>query len=251
MSDPSTTSAGATRGRRALRWVAALVWGAGLVAYGLAVVAQERSPLDVLIAVVAFLRDHPLGPLAYVAVYAARPLALFSAALLSVGGGVLYGPVAGVALVAIGANLSALVAYGLGRVVGADVAGPALRHPRLRGTARRLREHAFETVLTLRFVFAPYDAVNALAGALRLPVLAFVLATAVGSLPGTLVFVLFGASLGDVAALEAGLPRPDPALLAASAALFLASLALARWWRAREARRRGAEPTAPDRMEPS
>ncbi len=221
-----------------LRWLALGVWALGLAAYVITVVRSDDTPLDVLLALLEFLRANPLGALLYLLAYAARPLLLFPATLLTVGAGVLYGPLAGVGLVLLGSNLSAVVAYGLGRSLGAELAGRALAHPRLVGMARRLRTNAFEAVLTLRFLFTPYDAVNYVSGTLRLPLKPFVLATAIGSLPGTLVFVFFGAGLGDPRALEAGrLPTPDLPLLAASAALFVTSLALARAWRAREARR--------------
>jgi uncharacterized membrane protein YdjX (TVP38/TMEM64 family) len=226
---------------RRLRWIGLVAWGVAVAAYVVAVVRTGSSPLDVLVAVVTFLRDHPLGALAFVAAYALRPLLLFSATLLTVGAGILYGPLAGTALVVLAANTSAVVAYGLGRAYGAEIAGAALDHPRVRGVSQRLRANAFEAVLTLRFVFTPYDAVNYLAGAMRLPLRPFIVATAIGSLPGTLVFVFFGAGLGDVSALEAGrLPSPDLPLLAVSAALFVTSLLLARVWRAREARRSAA-----------
>ena len=223
---------------RRLRWLALAGWALGLAAYVMTVVRSGNTPLDVLLALLAFLRANPLGALIYLLAYAARPLLLFPATLLTVGAGVLYGPLAGLGLVLLGSNLSAVVAYGLGRSLGAELAGKALAHPRLIGMARRLRANAFEAVLTLRFLFTPYDAVNYVSGTLRLPLKPFVLATAIGSLPGTLVFVFFGAGLGDLRALEAGrLPTPDLPLLAASAALFVASLTLARVWRAREARR--------------
>ncbi|MDZ7708321.1 MAG: VTT domain-containing protein [Trueperaceae bacterium] len=226
---------------RRLRRLALLLWGVGLASYAATALATGRTPLDLLVALGAFLGQHPLGAAAYLAVYAVRPLVAFSASLLSVAGGVLYGPLAGVALVIVGANVSALVAYGLGRGLGAELAGPALAHPRLAGVTGRLRGRTFETVLTLRFLFAPYDAVNYLAGATRLRPLPFVAATAIGSLPGTIVFVLFGAGLGDLSALGSGrLPTPDLALLATSGALFAMSLLAARLWRRRAARRAAA-----------
>ncbi len=231
-------------GRR-LRWLALSAWGAGALAYAFTVLRSGNTPLDVLVLLIEFLREHPLGLVAYLLAYALRPLLLFPAPLLTVGAGLLYGPLLGTGLVIIGANASATVAFLLGRTLGAELAGRALEHPRLLGMTRRLRSNAFEAVLTLRFLFAPYDAVNYLAGTLRLPLKPFVLATAIGSLPGTLVFVLFGAGLGDVRALEAGqLPTPDAPLLVASAALFLASLLLARAYRLRETRRAERPPEA-------
>ena len=173
----------------------------------------------------------------YLAIYAVRPLALLSAAVLTVAAGALYGPLLGLGLAVVAANASALVAYALGRALGDEIAGPALDRGRLAAWIERLRSRTFETVLTLRFLFVPYDAVNYLAGATRLRPAPFLIATALGSLPGTVTFVLFGAGLGDLAELSAGrAPAPDLRLLGASAALFVASLASARWLRRREAR---------------
>lgn len=230
------------RTRRMLRRAALVLWGVALGAYALYSYRTDLGPLDVLVAFATFLGDRPLGVLAFVLVYAIRPLAAFSASLLSVAAGALYGPLAGIVLVIVGANLSALVAYGLGRGLGAELAGPALAHRRLAGVTARLRERTFETVLALRLMFVPFDAVNYLAGASRLRPRPFLLATAIGSLPGTAVFVLFGAGIADLSGLEAGqLPAPDARLLAASATLLVVSLLAARTWRRRDALRAESE----------
>jgi uncharacterized membrane protein YdjX (TVP38/TMEM64 family) len=222
----------------ALRLIALGAWVLAIVAYGVLVARTGLAPLEVLRALLTFLQDHPLGAVAFVLAYTLRPLLLFSATLLTVGAGILYGPLVGFAVVVIGANAGALLAYGLGRALGAEVAGKALAHPRLAGMTQRLRANAFEAVLTLRFLFAPYDGVTYLAGALRLGVAPFLLATIIGSLPGTLVFLLFGAGLSDLAALDGDtLPAVDARLLLASAAVFALSLVLSRWWRRRESRR--------------
>jgi uncharacterized membrane protein YdjX (TVP38/TMEM64 family) len=229
--------AASPRRQRIVRRTALIVWAAFLAAYLVALATTDLGPLAVLVATGAFLAGAPLGPAAYLLAYAVRPLALFSAALLTVAAGVLYGPIVGIGLAVVGANLSALVAYAVGRALGGEIpAGP----PGPGWGARllsRLRTHTFETVLTLRFLFVPYDAVNYLAGAARLRVTPFLVATAVGSLPGTVTFVLFGAGLGDLSELAEGrLPSPDPWLLGVSAALFVISLAGARWLRRRRAR---------------
>lgn len=49
--------------------------------------------------------------------------------------------------------------------------------------------NSFETVLIMRFIFLPYDLVNYLAGILRIDLKAFILATLLGSIPGTIAFV--------------------------------------------------------------
>lgn len=234
---PPSTPAGPDRGQRLVRRTALAFWAVALTGYLIALGTGGLGPLDLITATIAFVADHPLGPLIYLLAYAVRPLALLSAALLTVAAGLLYGPLLGTVLAVVAANLSALVAYGLGRALGSELGaatpGPAWQER----WVGRMRSRTFETVLTLRFLFLPYDAVTYLAGALRLALAPFLIATAIGSLPGTVTFVLFGAGLGDLSELAAGrLPSLDPRLLGVSAGLFLASLAAARWLRRREAR---------------
>ena len=58
------------------------------------------------------------GVLAYIGVYLVRPLVLFPASVLTVMGGLLFGPWLGVAVVVVAANTSAMIAYGVGRLLG-------------------------------------------------------------------------------------------------------------------------------------
>ena len=202
----------------------------------MAIATTGLGPVGVLQALVAIVVDHPAGPLLFVLAYVLRPLLVFSATVLTVGAGHLYGPWLGFLVVVLGANGGALLAYGLARWLGGDWATRALAGGRWGPLAARLRDRTFETVLTLRFLFAPYDAVNYLAGALRLRPGAFVLATALGSVPGSFTFLLFGASIGDLSVLADGrLPSLDARALAASAALFVASLLASRALRRRVA----------------
>jgi uncharacterized membrane protein YdjX (TVP38/TMEM64 family) len=174
------------------------------------------------------------GVLAYVVVYLARPIVLFPASVLTIVAGILFGPVLGVAVVVIAANASAMVAYGVGRLLGRPPGAPADDggHRTLaRRWSRRLRERSFETVLVMRLLFLPYDLVNYLSGILRLRWMPFLLATALGSLPGTISFVLLGASIERV---DEGLGGIDPLALGASVFVFVVSLAVAQVLRRRQ-----------------
>lgn len=205
-------------------------WLAALGAYQWYAWRQQLGPLQVVQHLLTFLQSG-YGPLLFIALYAVRPLFLFSAVLLTVAGGFVFGPVLGVVYTIIGSNLSATVAYLIGRFFGAGLLENQQSAGLVQRYAERMRRNSFETVLLMRFVFLPYDLVNYLAGLLRIRWAPFILATLLGSLPGTLAFVLFGASIQRF---DGQLPRLDPRTLVASALIFVLSLGLARLLRRRE-----------------
>jgi uncharacterized membrane protein YdjX (TVP38/TMEM64 family) len=170
------------------------------------------------------------GIAAFVGVYLARPLVLFPASVLTIVGGVLFGPVVGVLVVVVAANSSAMIAYAVGRLLG-RAPGDKTSDSVINRWASTMRDNSFETVLIMRFLFLPYDLVSYAAGALRIRWAPFLAATALGSLPGTVSFVLLGASLDHV---DQGLAGLDTRALVASVVLFVASLAIARFVRRRQ-----------------
>lgn len=195
-----------------------------------------RSPTKIIADLLDLLRT-PIGPLLYILIYTLRPLAFFSALVVTLLGGAIWGPVWGTLFVVIGANLSASVAYVFGRVFGQGV----LSEEQAAGTminqyARRMRRNAFMTVLIMRLVFLPYDLVNYLAGFLRISYQQFIGATILGSLPGTLTFVLAGASLNidDIIAGRFGVSAINPWSLLASVVLFVGGIAVSHLLRQRE-----------------
>ena len=108
----------------------------------------------------------------------------------------------------------------------------------MRRYAERMRSDSFETVMIMRFVFLPYDLVNYLAGFLRISFRPFILATILGSIPGTISFTLLGATLSPAAIQDlfvtGQLPSLDYRVLLASAIMFVVSLALSRYFKRRE-----------------
>ena len=68
------------------------------------------SPLEAVQRLVELMTSSTLGPLVYVALYAARPLVLFPASLLTLAAGFVFGPVLGTLLVILGSNISASIA---------------------------------------------------------------------------------------------------------------------------------------------
>jgi uncharacterized membrane protein YdjX (TVP38/TMEM64 family) len=190
-------------------------------------------------------QHHWWAALAFVLVYLARPLILFPASILTVCGGLLFGPVSGIALTVVAANASAMVAYGIGRwlrskpvtqvqaktsqVPGqSNIPNPVRVDHETQATTSfaarwgsRLRAQEFETVLLLRLLGIPFDVVNVGCGILHINPKRFLLATIIGSLPATVAFVLLGASLDRV---DQGFGGIDKGTLVLSVALIAGSI---------------------------
>lgn len=213
------------------RWVALAAWVVVIVAWGLRLRATGTSPTESLQSFVDRLDDAWWAIPAYLAVYTVRPLVLFPASLITIAAGVLFGPVVGIGLATVGANLSAYVAYSVGKVFSPTAMADADGATVIARWSTRMREESFVTVMIMRLAFLPFDVVNYAAGLLRIEAGPFLAATAIGSLPGTVSFVLAGAS---VERLDAGLDGFDPRIFAISIILFVLSIAVSKLVRRRE-----------------
>ena len=99
----------------------------------------------------------------------------------------------------------------------------------------RMRKDSFETILIMRLIFLPYDLVNYAAGFLQINWKAFLAATAIGSVPGTISFVLLGASFGTLDELLAGDIQVEPITLISSIVLIVVSIGISQYMKRREA----------------
>lgn len=219
-----------TRRGHGRKFITAALWLTAAAGAAWYAQAHNMGTADLLQLLVDFLRS-PAGPLIFILIYAVRPLLFFSAAILTIAAGSIFGPLLGIVYTIIGSNLSATVAYLIGRYFGQGILegdSDTISHH----YATRLRANSFETVLIMRFIFLPYDLVNYLSGFLRIRYLPFILATILGSIPGTITFALFGASID----ISGGIRTPSFNLwtFVASAALFAISLLLSRVFKQRE-----------------
>ena len=198
-------------------------WASAAIAWILYQRSSGLGTADALQNFIDVARGNWWALLAFAGVYALRPLVLFPAALMTIAGGLLFGPVVGVIATVLGANASAMTAYWVARSVGferevqPDAAGLVARW------STRMRSESFVSVMLMRLLFLPYDLVNYAAGFLRIRPWPFLLATAIGSLPGTIAFTLAGASIESLDEGPAGI---DPVVLGMSVLVFLVSVGI-------------------------
>ena len=140
-----------------------------------------------------------LSPLIYIAIYSAVvALSLPGASLMSVAGGLLFGIIFGGFTAVIGATIGASILFIVARMFLSEYI-----RDRAGGYLKRMEkgfgENAFSYLFFLRVVPAfPFWAVNLAAAVLNVPPVTFIVATLIGIIPGTYVFVAFGAGLGDL-----------------------------------------------------
>lgn len=135
-----------------------------------------------------------VGPV-FSACYALLAGVAFPALPLTVIGGAAFGLSAGFLWVSLGANLGGTLAFWLARWLGRDalaaILGPRIaRFDRVTGTA------GFQGVLTLRLLpVTPFSLFSYACGLTPIPWRAYALATLLGIVPGTAVYVFFADAL--------------------------------------------------------
>ncbi len=175
--------------------------------------------------------DPALTRLAYVAIYIAGTILLVPGLLLSFVGAVLLGVWEGTLYTWIGATIGATAAFFLARLLGRDFVDQLLGG-KLRALDDRLRERGFVSLLLIRLVpLFPFNGVNFGSGLTSVRPRDYVLATALGIIPGTFVYQYLFDKLGSKL-LREGFAWEDLAdvKLLAPVGVFLAFLALTTWF---------------------
>ncbi|WP_278262154.1 TVP38/TMEM64 family protein [Nocardia sp. AG03] len=141
----------------------------------------------------------PLLPVLFFLFYALVAVAPVPRTVLTVTSGVLFGPVLGSLLALTATGVSATIALLGVRVLGRERVAAHLTHPAVRAIDARLARRGWLAVAALRLIaLAPFSIVNYCCGLSSVRVLPYLVATVVGSAPGTVATVVLAGSLaGD------------------------------------------------------
>ena len=213
--------------------VLALAWGSGATRFlSFEALAEHRAALA------AWVAARPmLAAGAYVAAYVVVVAAsLPGGAVMTLAGGLLFGPWVGTALAVFGATIGACALFLAARSALAPlVAGRAAGL--LDKVRPGLERDGFFYLLTLRLIpVVPFWLANLAPALVGMPFGAYAAATALGIIPGTAVFSGIGAGLGEIFA-QGG--TPDLSVIFSPSILLpllgLAGLSLlGAWWRKRK-----------------
>jgi uncharacterized membrane protein YdjX (TVP38/TMEM64 family) len=161
------------------------------------------------------------GPLVFGLVYAVAGLAI-PGSLLTLGAGFAFGVVRGTIVVSASSVTTAVVAFWLGRTLFRDwIEARVAANPKFRAIDQAVAENGFKIVLLTRLspVF-PFTLLNYTFGLTKVRFRDYLLASWIGMLPGTILYVYLGSTVRTIADLAAGNVEHSPA----QTALFIVGL---------------------------
>jgi uncharacterized membrane protein YdjX (TVP38/TMEM64 family) len=190
-----TSAAPRARSRGKLVLWALLIVGLALAAHYFDAAARLRSALD------GIARLGPWGLALFTLLYVAATVFFLPGSILTVGAGVVFGLVRGFVIVSISATLGATAAFLVGRYLARDwIAAKIERHPKFEVIDEAVAREGWKIVGLLRLSpVVPFNVLNYAFGVTRVSLRDYVLASWIGMMPGTLLYVYLGSVAGDLA----------------------------------------------------
>lgn len=148
----------------------------------------------------------PWGPPLLGATYILAVLLFVPGSLLTMGAGFVFGVAVGTIIVSFASTLGATAAFLLGRTLMRDwVQEKVARNHKFHALDEKVRQQGFKIVLLLRLspVF-PFNLLNYALGLTQVSFRDYVLASWIGMLPGTVMYVYLGSTLKSLSDLVAG-----------------------------------------------
>jgi uncharacterized membrane protein YdjX (TVP38/TMEM64 family) len=150
-------------------------------------------------------RSGPYAALAVLGVWVVATPSLVSGAVLAAAGGMLLGPLEGSIVTVTGLTLGATAAFCIGRRLGGNALSKS--GGRTQTVVTALEQRSFRSVLCLRAAPAmPATLISYGAGMSRIPLRAFVLATAIGGAPRGIAYAVLGSNATDPSPLAVAAP---------------------------------------------
>lgn len=195
---------------------------------------SEWLDMDRVAAAAQWIEESRFTPVLVLVAYVIGGILVVPVTLIIVATVTVFGAWPGIFYALLGAELSALVTYGLGHLLGRD-AVRRLAGSRLNSVSRLLSRRGALTIITLRIVpVAPFTVINVIAGVSDIRLRDFAIGSLVGMIPGVLAIAFLADRI--VASLREPTLLGIATLLAAVAAVVLALFGLRHWVRVRRAR---------------
>ncbi|KXZ13659.1 TVP38/TMEM64 family protein [Bacillus nakamurai] len=174
------------KSKKAVTW-AAIAAGAGLLFW-----ANRKylnlSPKDIRLWVLSF---GVFAPLVFIGISVVRPFVLFPVSVVSIAGGLAFGPLFGTVYTLAGSMGAAAVSF---FAAGMFSFKRESRHGKMETIQKQMKNNGFFYIFILRILPINFDVISYAAGLSRVRPMTYFLATAAGIIPGTIVLNVLGAS---------------------------------------------------------
>ncbi|MBI2608038.1 MAG: TVP38/TMEM64 family protein [Deltaproteobacteria bacterium] len=139
------------------------------------------------------------APFVFVLLYVISSATLiFPEALLSMASGMVWGPYLGTVYTVVGALFGAGAAFGISRYFGRGFMQKILKDTKAGVCDRFLSKNGFMSIFVMRLIpLFPWEFVNYVSGICGFRFRDYLLATFIGTIPGSFTYNLIGASLGE------------------------------------------------------
>jgi len=186
-------------------WRGKWIWWGSLLAVVIVAVIYFRVPVrgqELLQGALEQIRQlGPWGPAIFILLYIVSCVALLPGSILTIGGGALFGVLWGLVYVSIGATLGATAAFLVGRYLARDwVTRKIGAHPAFAAINKAVADEGWRIVFLTRLCpIFPFFLMNYAYGLTRVSLRHYFLATWIGIIPGSTLFVYIGslANVGD------------------------------------------------------
>lgn len=148
----------------------------------------------------------PWGPFLFAIFYILACVFFIPASLLTLGAGVIFGVLKGTVIVSISSIIGATAAFAVGRYFARDWVSKRISgNLKFKAIDDRVAEEGWKIVgLTRLSPVFPFNLLNYAYGLTKVSFRDFVLASWIGMLPGTIMYVYIGSLVGDLAGLTSG-----------------------------------------------
>ena len=148
----------------------------------------------------------PTGPLVFVLLYIVACVLLLPGSLLTLGAGVVFGVIEGSVVVSVGSTLGATCAFLVGRYLARDWVGAKIAgNDKFKAIDEAVAVEGWKIVgLTRLSPVFPFNLLNYAFGLTQVKLKHYLIASWLGMMPGTILYVYIGSLAGDLASLGSG-----------------------------------------------
>jgi len=149
-----------------------------------------------------------VGGLVFVVIYIVCTVSFIPGSILTLGGGFVFRIYWGIFLVWIGATIGCILAFLLGRTVMRSwIEGKIKDYPKFAAVDKAIGQQGWKIVLLLRLSpILPFNMLNYALALTQVSLLHYSLASAIGIIPGTAMYVYFGSLARDLASITQSHP---------------------------------------------